>query len=300
VLTFGPYGRLWPIVRQCGHWPDGQRPLLLHWSFEGFPDPRLPWPVLAGLGTARAWFDAHSDSPSAWRRGLAALPPAAWVNRSLFRFRYLGDMLQAQRRGWLSVFGEVSELYASLYRRHGVPAHFIPWGTSPLWHADLGLERDIDVLWMGKRRNARRSRLLDEVRARLEQHGVHMLVADGVERPFIFGEERTRILNRTKITLNVKTRWYNSGFTFRFHTVAGNRSLVVSEPFVTHVSAYRAGVHYAVAPPEQLADTILYYLAHEDERRVLAENAYQLATTELSLGNSVRALMQLAAEASER
>ena len=69
---------------------------------------------------------------------------------------------------------------------------------------------------------------------------------------------------------------------------------------MTHVSAYRAGVHYAVAPPEQLADTILYYLAHEDERRALAENAYQLATTELSLGNSVRALMQLAAEASER
>ena len=126
-----------------------------------------------------------------------------------------------------------------------------------------------------------------------------MFMADGVERPFIFGEERTRLLNRAKITLNLKTRWYNSGFAFRFHTVAGNRSLVVSEPFRTHVSRYQAGVHYAVAPPEQLAETILYYLDHESERRALAENAYQLATTELSLGNSVRQLMQLAAQAGQ-
>src|SRR5205814_4123827 len=129
---------------------------------------RLPWPVLAGLGAARSWLDAQRDSPSAARRGLAALPAAAWVNARLLRFRYLGDTLQAQRRGWLSVFAEVSELYAGIYRRHGVPAHFVPWGTSPLWHADLGLERDIDVLWMGKRRNGRRSGLLDKVRARLE------------------------------------------------------------------------------------------------------------------------------------
>src|SRR6185503_16508520 len=108
---------------------------------------------------------------------------------------------------------------------------------------DLKLERDIDVLWMGKRRNGRRSDLIDRVRAELAQHGVQMYMADGVERPFIFGEERTRLLNRTKIALNVKTRWFNSGFTFRFHTVAGNRCVVVSELFLPHVSRYQAGEH---------------------------------------------------------
>jgi glycosyltransferase involved in cell wall biosynthesis len=300
VLTFAPYGPFLPIAQQVGRLPAARRPLLVHWSTEGFPDPRLPWAAIAGLGTARSWLGTQAASPSASRRRLAALRPVAWLNRRFFRFRYVGDTLHAWRRGWLSVYAEVSEMYAGIYRRHGLPAQFVPWGTSPLWHADLKLERDIDVLWMGKRRNGRRSGLLDRVRARLEPHGVKMYVADGVERPFIFGDERTRLLNRAKITLNVKTKWYNSGFTFRFHMVAGNRSLVVSEQFMPHVSRYQPGVHFAVAPPERLAETILYYLEHEDERRALAENAYQLATTELTLGNSVRALMRLAAETSER
>jgi hypothetical protein len=302
VLTFAPYGPFLPIARKVGQVEGRNRPVLVHWSTEGFPDPRLPWPVIAGLGAARSWLDTQARSPSAGRRRLAGLPPLAWLNRRLFRFRYVGDTLQAWRQGWLRVYAEVSEMYAGIYRRHGLPAQFVPWGTSPLWYADLKLERDIDVLWMGKRRNAHRSGLLDSVRAGLEKHGVKMYVADGVERPFIFGDERTRLLNRAKITLNVKTKWYNSGFTFRFQMVAGNRSLVVSEPFLPHVSRYEAGVHFAVAPPEHLADTILYYLspAGEDARRALAENAYQLATTELTLGNSVRALMRLAAEAGER
>jgi hypothetical protein len=172
--------------------------------------------------------------------------------------------------------------------------HFVPWGTPPAWHADLKLERDIDVLWMGKRRGGRRSDLIDRVRSELARHGVNMYVADGVEHPFIFDDERTQLLNRTKLVLNIKTRWYNSAFTFRFHTVAGNRALVVSEPFLTHVSRIRAGEHYAVAPPDQLTEKLLYLLTHEDERRLMAENAYRLVTTEMTLGESVRKLMACA------
>jgi hypothetical protein len=173
----------------------------------------------------------------------------------------------------------------------------VPWGTAPGWHKDLGLERDIDILWMGKRRNGRRSDLIDRVRAELARHGVNMYVADGDEKPLIFGEERTRLLNRTKLTLNVRTRWFNSGFTFRFHTVAGNRCVVVSEPFLTHVSNYKAGEHYAEAPPDQLAEKIMHLLTHEDERRAIAERAYTLATTELSLRAGVRKLMACAVPA---
>jgi len=293
VLTFAPHGRWWPVALQVGRLPAGDRPALIHWGTEGFPDPRTPWPLIAGLGRARSWLDALSDRPAAWQRRLARLPPVPALNRGLFRFRYVGDNLRAMRRGWLTGLADVSEWYARLYRKNGYPAQFVPWGTAPTWHADLKLERDIDVLWMGKRRNGRRSDLIDRVRRELAQHGVNMYMADGVERPFIFGEERTRLLNRTKLTLNVKTRWFNSGFTFRFHTVAGNRCVVVSEPFLPHVSRYQAGEHYAEAPPEELAQRILYLLAHDDERRALAERAYQLVTTEMTLRESVRKLIAL-------
>jgi hypothetical protein len=294
VLTFAPHGAWWPIAQQVGALPPGRRPTLIHWGTEGFPDPRTPWPLIAALGRARSWSDALAGSPAAWQRRLAHTPPLRAFNRRLFRFRYVGDNLRAFEHGWLTALADVSEWYARLYRAQGYPARFVPWGTAPTWHADLGLERDIDVLWMGKRRNDRRSDLIDRVRRELEAHGVKMYVADGVERPFIFGEERTRLLNRTKLTLNVRTRWFNSGFTFRFHTVAGNRCVVVSEPFLTHVSRYRAGEHYAEAPPEQLAEKILHLLAHEDERRAIAERAYQLVTTEMTLGESVKQLLALA------
>lgn len=300
VLTFAPHGRWWPIGRQIGQRPAGQRPTVIHWNTEGFPDPRLPWPLIAGLGRARSWLDAQIDAESAVLRRAVTTGPLALINRRLFRVRYVGDNLRALARGWLSVVADVSEMYAEIYTRHGTPVHFVPWGTPPAWYADLHLERDIDVVWMGKRRNPRRSDLIDRVRTELARYGVKLLVFDGVERPFIFGDERIRILNRAKLALNVRTRWYNSAFTFRFHTVAGNRSVVVSEPFMTHVSRYRAGQHYAVAPRDQLAETILHLLEHEDERRAIAERAYELVTTEMTLGESVRKLMACAADSAAR
>ena len=122
-------------------------------------------------------------------------------------------------------------------------------------------------------------------------------VADNVEHPFIFGLERTRLLNRAKITLNVKTSGHSNGFTFRFHMAAGNRSLVVSEAFVPQSAHYEPGVHFIDAPPEHLADMIYYYVTHDKERRAVADNAYSLVTTEMTLAQSVQALMEEVAHA---
>lgn len=76
-----------------------------------------------------------------------------------------------------------------------------PWGATPRWYADLGLERDIDVLWMGKRGSKRRSNLLDQVRKELDTVGVSIYVADNEENPFIHGDDRIRFLNRAKLPL---------------------------------------------------------------------------------------------------
>jgi hypothetical protein len=279
VLTFAPHGKFLPIARRVAK--RASPALLAHWNFEGFPNPRLPWTVIYTLSALRSRFDVK------------------WLDGRMNRFRYLGDYFYAYRRGWLQVLAVVSEMYERIYNAHGMPARFVPWGTSPRWYRTLNLERDIDVLWFGKRRNSRRSHWIDQVRQTIQARGYKMLIVDGVQHPFIFGAQRTEILNRTKIVLNVKSLTHNSGFTFRFHMVAGNRALVVSENFLRHVPRYQAGVHFVSVPPEQLAETIVYYLEHESERAALAENAYQLVTNEMTLQHSVRALMQLIEQARE-
>ncbi len=273
VLTFAPYGELLPILRRAAS--RLSPPLVAHWNFEGSPDLGLPWQAVYTLSALRSRLD-----------GIPLL------NRKWKRYRYLGDYFYAYRRGWLDVLAVISQQHETIYQAHGLPAQYVPWGTSPQFYRTLNLERDIDVLWFGKRRDSHRSTLIEQVRAEMQARGFNMLLADGVEHPFIYGNKRTEILNRSKIVLNVKTLAQNSGFTFRFHMVAGNRALIVAEDFLSHVPNYQAGVHYASAPSERLAQTIVYYLEHESERAALAENAFQLATTEMTLYNSVRKLMQ--------
>jgi len=292
VFSFAPYGEFLQIPLQLNRRNQDRRPVLIHWNTEGIPNPRLPWPLLAGVGLLRSWFGRLAHSERGPVRALINRPPLCYVNRKLHRFRFLGDNIYAYRRGWLHVLAEYSQVYTNLYRQHGIPAFFVPWGTHPSWYADLQLERDIDVFWMGTWRTRRRARLLHRVCKELEARGVCTYIADNVEHPFVFGETRTRFLNRAKITLNLLPTVHDNNFPHRFHMAAGNRSLVVSEPLWPHCPAYRAGQHYVAAAPEALVETIVYYLTHDDERRAIVENAYQLATQEMTLARSIRSIME--------
>jgi hypothetical protein len=208
----------------------------------------------------------------------------------MHRFRYVGDYQYAYRRGWLNILADSSRIYAQLNANRGMPTVYVPWGATPSVYADLGLERDIDVLWMGKRGTRRRSQLLDQVRQELRSYDVEMHVADNEENPFIFGETRTRFLNRAKICLNLTRTWYDDNFS-RFAFAAPNRCLIVSEPLLPHCPDFEAGNHYVSAPIDKLAQSIVYYLSHADERRAIVDNAYQLVTTRLSFRSSMARLM---------
>ena len=296
VLTFAPYNRWLPIARQVGMCPRLRRPLLVHWHTEGMPNPALPLALTRFMGSVRSWLDRLNDGESALGRAGLLRWLLSRVNPRWGRYRYLGEYCYAYERGWLDILADFSETQAAFLRLYGVPAVYVPWGTSPEWWADLGLERDIDVLWMGQQRNRRRRTVLASVCHALCKQGRKVHIADGVENPLVFGIERTTILNRTRITLNIPTTWYHNCFITRFHMVAGNRCLVVSEPFLMHSAEYRPGVHYVEAETAALAETVLYYLEHAEERAVIAENAFQLVTTRLTLRNSVEKLLQIAAE----
>ena len=268
------------MARQVGKIKSSGRPILIHWNTELIPNPRLPWALVRLLSVLRAWMGARSSQ----------------LEGRALRLRYLGDSHYAFRRGWLDLLVESSQVYAAYHRRHGLPAVFIPWGTSPRWYDDLNLERDIDVLWMGKRRSRRRSDLLDEIRRRLERYGHTMWVADGLEKPLIYGEARTRLLQRSKITLNLLSNWHDNALVYRFPMGAGNHSLVVSEPTLVHDEHLVPDEHYVLSQPECMLETLLVYLDDAPARQPMLQTAYQLVTGPLAFRQSVRRILQSAHE----
>ena len=291
VFSFGPYGNFLTIPRQLAKMHPNRKPIFVHWNTEGIPDLRIPWKIMSSIAGWRSWLGRIQDS----RNGSARLPGnerLSSLNESrMLRFRYLGDYYYAHRRGWLDIFADTSEIYAEIHRRHGLPTIVAHWGATLQWYKDLGLDRDIDVLWMGTRGTKRRSTILDRVRRELESNGVRMHVADGKENPFIFGDERIYYLNRSKITLNITRTWYDDNFS-RIALATPNRSLIVSESVLPHCQSFIAGTHYVSVPIERLAETILYYLDHEEERLRIVENAYQLVTTKLVFRESIKSIME--------
>ena len=293
VLSHGPHGEPLPLWQQVARIPARSRPTVVHWNTEGFPDLHLPSRLMWAVAAHRSRLGQWKHNGRGWQHTLGQRPPISWVDGRMRRFRFIGDYDVAIQQGLVEVLADSSQIYGRLFAQRGMPTVYLPWGATPMVYADLRLDRDIDVLWMGTRGTKRRSRLLDRVRRELEAYGVEIYVADNEENPFIFGETRTRFLNRAKITLNITRTWYDDNFS-RFAYAAPNRSLVVSEPVLPHCPEYEAGTHYISAPIDRLAEAIAYYVTHDEEREVIVENAYKLCTSELALRRGIARLMRAA------
>lgn len=170
----------------------------------------------------------------------------------------------------------------------GIEAEFVPLGYSP-WHGrDLGIERDIDVLFLGALDVPRRKRLV----RRLRRAGIDVRAAGSWTDPAFWGEPRTELLNRTKILLNLPR---HPGLLSGQRMILGmaNKALVISEP--VHLSGpYEPGVHYVNASPDEMPEAIRRFLADDDARTRITETAYRLVTEELTTERSVARIVELA------
>ncbi len=133
----------------------------------------------------------------------------------------------------------------------------------PHRHRELGLERTIDVLFMG---------LLSDHRAnwlrRLEADGIDVTVREA------WGDAYITLLNRAKIVLNLHYTPYPNT-ELRIIEALACGAMVISEP-TTDPPVFRNGRHLVTITPATAADTIRHYLAHEEDRRplVAAGQAY--------------------------
>ena len=285
VLACGPFGSLMPVAAQLRSRPAARRPRLVLWMTEQLSNPALPGWLAHCAAELRAGLERQ--------RLLSRRCP--WVARRALRLRYYGDLLWLQRQNLLSVLAIPSAWLAQFLRDRGFAVTQAPLGSDPRWGADLGLTRDIPVLWIGSMGSRHRRRNLERVRADLGVRGIDVMTIDGRSAPGVFGDERVRLLNRTRIVLNLLRAPWDSN-ALRFLLAAPNRALVVSEPTLRH-HPLRPGTHLVEAPVSRMADAVCRYLADDDARGRIVEAAHRLVTSELTLSHGVAKVMQAAAAA---
>lgn len=273
VIVFGPFGSLVPIIRQLLMQPAANRPVLTYWMTEQLPNPDLPEWFRYGVGQVRSKIEQWAFQPDQqgyWQPH----PILGKLITKAHRYRYYGDLYWLRRLGLLTTLVIPSAWTGKFLQARGFDSIDPPPGYRSDWGRDLGLERDIPVLWIGKVGSSRRGRLLQQLRSDIKVVGIDLLMIDGEENPYVFGEERTRLLNRTKIMVNLlREEWDDNSM--RFSLAAHNHALVITEPTLSH-SDFVPGEHLVETPIERLAETICYYLTHETERKRITDQAYQL------------------------
>ncbi|HEV8712229.1 MAG TPA: glycosyltransferase [Candidatus Binatia bacterium] len=259
-----------PVIRrQLAATPQAGRPVVVIWHTEPLPPPTaagLPWPRLHARELAKI-FLRHANATDVYTN--------YWRLRALAR-KGLPDLLAVSTRGGCQFLAE-----------RGTVAHWVPFGYDPSYGHDMNLPRDIDVLFLGEHQIPRRRRLLEDLR----RQGINLLAVGSWSDPAYWGENRTRLLNRAKIVLNLQ-RHPGELSGVRFILAMANNALVISE-LIYDPAPYIPGKHYVSAAPEDFPRVIRYYLTHEDERMAIANEGHRFVTQELTMARSVAQILAL-------
>ncbi len=169
----------------------------------------------------------------------------------------------------------------------GIPCEYAPLGHHPLWGTNQGADRDIDVVFLGRVKQTGRERLLGRIERQLAKAGVKVVVADHG----CYGENRTKLLNRARISLDLaKNTWEMPVLRLLVSMACG--ALVVSNcPLAPY--PFRE-THLVRVDSDSLAAAILEHLHDEPARRQITEAAYHYLTTELAWYPVVARVLQRA------
>lgn len=261
----------YPVIRrQLAAMPKGERPFVVLWHNEPLPPPRasgLPWPRLHLREIAKI---------------LLRHPGATDVYTNYFQLRCL------VRKGFPDLLVVSTQGRREFLAERGITAHWVPLGYYPPEHGyDMGLVRDIDVLFLGALNIPRRKRLIK----RLRRRGVKLEAMGSWSDPAYWGENRTRLLNRTRIFLNLQ-RFPGEFSGVRLALGLANKTLIISEPMY-NPAPYVPGRHYISATIEEMPEIITYYLTHDQEREHIVNEGHRFVTQEMTMARSVSRILEL-------
>ena len=272
LVVFGNAAWYPNVMRRLLATPRHRRPRVLIWHSE-------PLPPARATGLPAPWISLREMAKIVLRDPRAT---DVYTNHRTLRTLHgagIPDVLVLSSRGRQEFLAE-----------RGIAGHFAPLGCDPSMGRDLGIPRDIDVLFLGILDVPRRNRLL----AALREQGINLTMAGSWTDPSLWGEGRTRLLNRTKILVNLaRTPSEFSGY--RLSLGMANRALVVSEP-IYRPEPFLPGTHFVMVPMENMAASIRHYLESEDERRVITDAAARFVREHATLERSTERIVELMGE----
>jgi glycosyltransferase involved in cell wall biosynthesis len=286
ILAYGPFsiaGSMLPVGGRLLSLPADQRPKFVWWLTEGIPDRSIPQWLIDLLARARLRLDRSITSGYSSTRSMSQ---ARWLRGH--RLRVIGELKWFNRHHLLDVLVVTASVRAEYLRQHGLRPIVVPLGYDPdQYGRDLNLTRDMDVCFLGQVAPSRRLNLLTHLTRDLERRGISVSI-----HSTLYAVERTRFLNRSKIMLNI-LRAPHDYVGQRLLLGAANKALVVSEP-MQDCAPLVAGQHLVVAPIDQLADTIEYYLKNEPARRSIVDDAYRFIQQEMPIERSMKPILDQA------
>ena len=164
----------------------------------------------------------------------------------------------------------------------------MPIGRHPDHGRDLGLHRDVDVLFLGALDVPRRRRVFRQLRRR----GLDVTARGGWDDRRYWGEERTHLVNRARIFLNV-SRQPGQFSGERLVLGMANRALVLSEP-IYRPAPFVPGEHYLEADLEAWPKLIESLLADEEARTRVADAGHAFVTNQLTYERSLERVLEAA------
>lgn len=149
----------------------------------------------------------------------------------------------------------------------------------PTFHRPLGLDRDIDVLFVGGV-TPRRARALDQLRRHVSVHQSH-----------VYGEDMVRLINRAKIVLNIHAEGALDVETRVFETL-GCGALLVSERLACD-SPFGPDCLIEVNSWCDLPDVINRLLQDEPLRQRIADQGYREALRQHTMLDRARQIVRV-------
>lgn len=279
IILYGPMASLGPSLLHLRRLPKRQRVVV--WYTEPLPPPSWPSWFVAYAADVRCAAEFWLRQSQRSGRGLR------WAGR----LRCVGEMRYLQRRGMLDLLAVFTSRHLRFFERWNLPVALVPMGYHPSFGRLLDATRDIDVVFLGSRRDGRRRRIIGDLEVRLARAGVTFVIKDGSpEHGYAYGEERVSLLNRAKILLNIMRQPWDDPV-FRMLLAAPNGAMMLSEP-VLDAGPFESGRHFAVAELSGLVDAVGHYLDAEGERRNLADAASAYVTRHLTMERMAGVLLQ--------
>lgn len=206
-----------------------------------------------------------------------------------FSYSYSCALKTGLNGGWIDSVACSTQEKRDTVKAWGVPTAFAPLSVDwkPSYHAPSDQPRDIDVLFLGRLSNWRRTARLMMLTTNLRRRGYAVKVVNHGLR----GRDRDAVLDRTRILLHLTKYPWDTAW-MRFYMASSHGAAVVSET-LSNPNPLRPGLDYGSADAAFLEQEVVRLLEDEAARKSCVSNCRRTIEAQMSFPQSVAAMIDL-------